>query len=240
MIQSIWTIRERKLNAVPQVVKVLLVLAFFSQLILHALEPAPGAVAKALELPADTNQYRLLSLDDPLTMSRLMMLWLQAFDNQPGISISFHELNYFSVQAWLDQVLLLDPGNPYPLMAASRVYGSINNPEKQRLMLDYVYDKFQEDPEGRWRWLAHASIVAKHQLNDLPLALKYADTLAEKLQNKNVPFWAKDMRLTLREDMGQYEAAAILIGGLLESGQIKDETELRFLQQKLEEINTIK
>jgi len=76
-------------------------------------------------------------------------------------------------------------------------------------------------------------IVAKHELKDLPLALKYADALAEQATGDKVPYWAKDMKIIVLEDMGELEAAKILVGGLITSGEISDPYELDFLQNKI-------
>ncbi|MGD2160881.1 MAG: hypothetical protein PVG94_06865, partial [Gammaproteobacteria bacterium] len=68
---------------------------------------------------------------------------------------------------------------------------------------------------------------------DMQLALKYADALAEKAKGLNVPYWARDMKIIVLEDMGEVEAARILVGGLIASGEITDPYELNFLQNKI-------
>jgi ribosomal protein S15P/S13E len=42
------------------------------------------------------------------------------------------------------------------------------------------------------------------------------------------------MKIIVLEDMGQVEAAKILVGALIESGQITDPYELNFLTHKIE------
>jgi hypothetical protein len=44
------------------------------------------------------------------------------------------------------------------------------------------------------------------------------------------------MEIFILEDMNELEAAKIMIGGLLLSGKISDPAELRFLKQRLEEL----
>ena len=51
-----------------------------------------------------------------------------------------------------------------------------------------------------------------------------------------MPYWAKDIRLIVREAMGEKEAVRVLIGGLLQNGNITDPYELRFLQQRLNDL----
>ncbi len=164
------------------------------------------------------------------------MIWLQAFDNQPGVSIPFADLDYAKVEQWLRASLALDPSSHYPLLAAARVYGSVRDPNRKRIMLEFVYRRFLEDPNHRWRWLAHACFVAKHQLKDLPLALRYADELQRRASGPRVPFWARDLKLVLLQEMGEIEAAKGLIARLLKGGQITDPTELSFLQSRLDEL----
>ncbi|MCI0400336.1 MAG: hypothetical protein L0Y67_02065 [Gammaproteobacteria bacterium] len=165
-----------------------------------------------------------------------MMLWLQAFDNQPGISIPFKDLDYDKVTGWMELILELDPRGQYPLLAASRVYGEVPVEGKQRHMLDFVYRQFLLDPNRRWPWLAHAIYVAKHRLKDLPLALKYARAMTLYARGDNVPQWARQMEIYVLEDMGEAEGAKVLIGGLLESGTITDPHEIRFLTERLKRI----
>ena len=42
------------------------------------------------------------------------------------------------------------------------------------------------------------------------------------------------MQIFILEDIGEIESAKILLGGLLDSGEIKDEHELHFLADRLE------
>jgi hypothetical protein len=229
-------VRERRLSAVPGPVRLALIGGLLAQLSWHGLRPAPTAVASALPAPPSLAALRLASLGDAPVAARLLSLWLQAFDYQPGISIPFRNLDYGRVTAWLGRLLELDPRTQYPLLAASRQYAEVQDQARQRQMLEFVYQQFMIDPEHRWPWLAHAAIVAKHRLKDLPLALRYARAVTEKAVGPGVPAWARDMTIVVLEDMGELESARLLVGGLLASGQIKDPHEVRFLNRKLEEL----
>ena len=227
---------ERRLSAVPRAILGLLALALLAQLTWHATRANLEAVASALPPPPSAEALRLASLGDPIVFAKTLMLWLQAHDNQPGVSIPFRTLDYARVQGWLDRILKLDPRGQYPLLAASRVYGAVSDEQRQRIMLEFVYQRFLEDPNRRWRWLAHAAIVAKHQLKDPQLALKYARAITDRARGEEVPAWARDMTVIVLEDMGELEDAKFLIGGLIHSGRVTDPHEIRFLEQKLEEL----
>lgn len=223
----------QRLTSLPPGVVAVLACGLSLQLLWHALRPGSEADARALPPPPTAQALRVASLGDPLVLAKLLMLWLQGFDTQPGVSIPLRDLDYERLEAWLGRILELDPRGQYPLLAASRVYAAVPVTAKQRRMLHFVNRQFRLDPNRRWPWLAHAAIVAKHQLRDLPLALKYARTITEHATRSDVPFWARDLSVLILEDLGELEAARVLVGGLLESGAIDDPNELRFLRRKL-------
>lgn len=225
--------KDRPVSDVPGSIKLFLLVSLLSQLVWHSFQEPVVAKAEDLARPLSTRTYVMSSLGEPIAAAKFLNLWLQSFDNQPGASISFHQLDYRRLTQWLDTILELDPRGHYPMLVAARVYGSIKDPVKQRIMTDYVFYKFNENPNKYWRWLAHVIITAKHELKDNDLALKYANALAEKATGKNVPYWAKDMKIIVLEDMGEVEAAKILVGALIDSGEITDPYELNFLTQKI-------
>lgn len=225
---------DRRARAVPRAVWLLFFAALAAQLFLQAAEAPPSAHAAALPRAMPAAVVRIASLDEPLAAAQLLTLYLQAFDNQPGISIPFKDLDYRSVTSWLESSLALDPATQYPLFMAAHLYAQVPDPAKQRLMLDFVHGKFLEDPARRWRWLAHASLIAKHRLHDNRLALRYADDIARLVPH--APSWARQMRIFILEDMGEIESAAIMLGGLLATGEITDPSEARFLTERLEQM----
>jgi hypothetical protein len=229
--------RERPLGHVPITVRAGAAAALCGQLWLSAAQPAPVASARALPSPPAPSVLRAASLGDPIPFAQLLTLYLQAFDNQPGISIPFLQLDYERVALWLEAILALDPRGQYPLMLASQLYAQVPDPARQRLMLELVYRHFGEDPDRRWPWLAHASIMAKHRLGDPALALRYARALRELTSPARVPGWARQMEIFLYEDIGELEAARALLGGLLASGSVTDAHELRFLAERLEQLS---
>jgi hypothetical protein len=225
--------RERPVSCVPKAALALLGAGLALQIGWHVLKPEPQAAAQALPQPPTATTLRLASVGEPIGLGKLLMLYIQAFDNQPGISLPFRQLDYAVLEAWLERVVDLDPRGQYPLLAASRLYAEVADDTRKRRMLEFVHRRFAEDPDRRWPALAHATIVAKHQLKDLPLARRYARAIREKATGRNVPNWARQMEIFILEDMNEIDSAKILIGGLLQSGQITDPHELRFLDERL-------
>ena len=228
--------KERSIKNIPYWILPALLVALIIQVVWHNFRPDPVAQVADLKPPPSKEFLNVASFGDPVALSKLTMLWLQAHDNQPGISIPFKQLDYTVVTQWLAAILELDPRAHYPLLSAARVFGEVPVAEKQRQMLAFVEKEFHKDPDKRWAWLAHAAFVAKHRLKDQQLALKFAESLAEKATGENVPSWAKQMHIFLLEDMGEVESAKVLLGGLLESDQVTDPHEQVFLYQRLKEL----
>lgn len=227
--------RERSIKAVPVPVLVIMAAGLALQIMWATLQPRASATAQPLPAPMKVELWRAASFGDPIPLARALMLWLQCFDNG-SVTIPFHSLDYARVIRWLDNILSLDSKSQYTLLVATRLYAEVNDAPRQREMLEFVYQKFLEDPAQRWRWLAQAVVIAKHRLNDLPLALKFAQALADNTNNNTVPSWARQMHIFIREDLGEVESAKILLGGLLESDTITDVNELRFLSERLQSL----
>jgi len=229
--------RERSVHEVPVLV-LLLCCGLTLQILWETGQPPPQATARALPSPPRIDVLKVASLGEPEALGRLLMLWLQAFDNQPGISVPFRDLNYGHAIGWLDAILTLAPRSQYPMLAASRLYAEVPAPAKQRQMLEFVYQRFLDDPNRRWPWLAHAVVLAKHRLADLPLALRYAQAIASHATGNDVPTWAKQMHIFVLEDMGEIESAKVLLGALLESGTVIDPDEIEFLTSRLNQLQS--
>jgi hypothetical protein len=227
---------ERKLSAVPRSVSAFLVTMFAAQLLFNHYLPRSMLEVRPLPAPPSVTLARGLSLGEEPVLARLGMLWLQSFDNQPGISVPFASLDYARLIAWLRLILALDPQAQYPLLSASRVYAEVPDSDKQRAILDFVETEFKRDPNLRWPWMAHAVYVAKHRIKDAQLALRYARALATHATGPEVPHWAKQMVIFVLEDMGELQSAKVLLGGLLDSGKISDPHERWFLSQRLAEL----
>ena len=227
---------ERRFTAVPRVVLLALVVALLLHVAWQALTPRPVARAEGLGAPPPAATLRAASLGEPIALAQLATLYLQAFDNQPGISIPFQSLDYVRVIQWLETILELDPVGQYPLLMASQLYGQVLDQAKQRQMCDFVHRMFRRDPDRRWRWLAHCAIMAKHRLGDTRLALSYADAIAREARHASG--WARQMRIFILEDLGEREAATVLLGGLLASGEITDPKEIHFLTERLESLKS--
>jgi hypothetical protein len=164
------------------------------------------------------------------------MLYLQAYDLGAGNALPYQRLDYARLVQWLRAIVDTDPRSEYALFVAARVYADVADPAKCRAMLAFIHEAFLEDPNRRWPWLAHAALLAKHRLQDLPLARRYAADIERLATDPGIPLWARQMEIFILEDLNELEAAKIMLGGLLATGRISDPQERRFLQGRLEEL----
>ena len=231
---SVSAVPVRPLGRVSALAWLLLAGGLGAQVAWHAV--AGGGIARyeALTMPPPAAVLRLAAPGEDALVSRLLSLWLQAHDTQPGISVPLKALDYSRVAAWMQRALDLDARSQYPLLAAARIYAAVPDPARQRQMLDFVEARFLESPATRWRWMAEAAILAKHRLHDLPVALRYARRITEHAPQ--APAWAREMSVVVLEDMGELEAARLLVGGLLHDGRLRDPHEIRFLERKLADL----
>ena len=203
-------------------------LALGAQLTWQASRPFARVDAERLAPAPHPGTLRLASLGEPAAAARLVMLHVQGFD--------LRQLDYERLVGWLRAALALDPRSSYPLFAAARIFAETPEEQRVRQMLEFVYEEFPRDPGRRWPWLAHAALLAKHRLHDLGLARRYAAAVERHARGADVPLWARQMEIFILEDMNELQAAKIMLGGLLERGEIHDPNELRFLKHKLEEL----
>ena len=227
---------QRPLSAVPLWLWLVLAATLALQMATRAAVGPPVPRAATLPPPPTVEALRLAAFGEAAVAARLAMLYLQSFDYGGANVLPYQKLDYERLVAWLEAILALDPRSDYPLFAAARVYAETPDAGRSRRMLDFVYRSFFEDPDRRWPWLAHAALVAKHRLRDLPLALRYAQAVQRRTSDPGIPAWAKHMEIFILEDMNELEAARIMLGGLLQSGMVRDPAELRFLKEHLDQL----
>jgi hypothetical protein len=209
---------------VPRWVLALLALSLATQIAWEARRDTGAAAAPELPPAPGVQALRLASFGEPEALARLAMVHLQ----------SYRTPDYGRLVDWVEAILELDPRSQYPLFSAARVYAETTDPARSRMALQFVYGQFLRDPNRRWPSLAHAALLAKHRLKDLPLARRYAQALRQYATASGVPPWVSQMEIFILEDLNELEAARVLIGSLVQSGTLQDPAELRFLKQRLE------
>lgn len=188
---------------------------------------------KHLKPPLAADFYRSFTQGSEDLWSYLLMLKVQLHDNQRGQHESYKNLDYKILSQWLLTLSQLNRHSDYPAFLAARVYSQVQDPVRIRTVIDVIEQLFAQNPALHWRRMTEACLLAKHQLKDLDLALKLAAKVAELPRSIDMPYWARDMKIILLDELNELESAQILISSLLQSGSISDNDEIRFLQSRL-------
>ena len=120
-------------------------------------------------------------------MSRglLGMLYLQAFD--------LDGLDYARLAGLAARPDRLDPRGQYPLFAAARIYAEHRTRARPGDAGAHPRT-IPPRPESALA-VAHAALLAKHRLKDLPLARRYAAAIDRHTTAVDVPLWARQMEI---------------------------------------------
>lgn len=186
-----------------------------------------------LGAPPPAGIVRLAALGENVFAGYLVMIFLQNVDVPVGRATPLADLDRSALIRWFDLTTGLDSDSGAPLLLATRHYAETGTPAQRRMMLDWVYRRFEERPNQRWPWLVHAVFVARHVLHDNTLAEFYAAALRTQVSDPTVPTWVRQMDLLLHADLGETEDARVILGGLIAAGQIRSPAELKFLESRL-------
>ena len=226
----------RPLLSVPGLLIGGFVLALCLQILSHQLVRQEYRVDyKALTKPLSDSTYRGLSMGSEQLVSYLLSLKLQLHDNQAGRHIRYNFIDYDLLIEWLKTIQQINPVSEYPMLLASRIFSQTPDKSQMRKMLKYINDSFLTNPELFWRNQAEATVIAKHRLGDLQLALDMAEKLFRLPVTVEIPQWARDMHFLLLADLNEFETTIIIIKSMLESETVTDPDQIRFLKQKLSE-----
>jgi hypothetical protein len=90
--------------------------------------------------------------------------------------------------------------------------------EKLAHIIRYLRVVGNVESKNHWYWLAHAALIARFDVGDDNLALEIAREV-QKLNNKDLPLWAREMPVFIHTAKGEEEAAHdMIINVLRESG----------------------
>jgi hypothetical protein len=212
---------------------VLLGICLSANVLYQRLNPPAGLDIVDLGTPPPATVVRLAALGENVFAGYLVTIFLQNVDVPLGRATSLAALDRPALIRWFDLTTELDPGAGSPLLLATRHYAETGTPAQRRMMLDWVYRRFEERPNQRWPWLVHAVFVARHVLHDNTLAEFYAAALRTQVTDPTAPAWVRQMDLLLRADLGETEDARAILGGLVAAGQIRSPAELKFLESRL-------
>jgi len=163
-----------------------------------AVEPVPPAPAAA--------HLALMTLGDAQAAYRLGALSVQNFGDTGGRTLPLADYDYERLTAWFDALTELDPEAWHVPVLAATYYGLTPVAEDARTVTAWLHRHAMAQPAARWRLLAQAVHLARHQLADLPLALTLARDLAA-FEVAAMPIWTRQLPAQILAEMGDVAAA---------------------------------
>ena len=210
------------------------VLILLSQLLFHHYSQVSREFHyQQLSNPLHASTYQGIAMGSENLLGYLLAIRLQLHDSQAGRYFNYNRIDYSVLVEWLEQITRVNPISEYPMLLASRVYSQARDKNRVRLMLGFIERNFDHAPQLHWRRLAEASVIAKHKLGDLKLALRLAEKLALQPASTVMPQWARDIRFLLLAELNEMESAIAIIEAMLQSKAVIDPDEKRFLEEKL-------
>jgi hypothetical protein len=177
-----------------------------------------------------------MALGDREFAYRFLALQLQGLGDGGGQMASLRTYNYQKLGEWFRLLYLLNPASDHVPMAAAYYFGSISDTERIPVVIDYLSEVGQSPVGSKWRWLAHAVVLARHQMNDLQLALDLAYKLSKmEPLGEPLPSWAKQMPAFILKAKGDKDDARALIENMLLSSENFHPNEVNFMESFLTE-----
>ena len=228
---------ERPLLSLPRPLLLAFALLLLAQTVFHHFDRERlQAEYRGLGKPFSAETYRQLSMGSEQLLSYLLAIRLQLHDNQVGRHFRYSLIDYDLLVEWLEHITEINRQSEYPMLLASRIYTATGDRRQLRQILGFIERRFDDDPQLHWRRLAEASVIAKHKLCDLQMALGMARKLARQPASVEMPHWARDIEFLLLAEMNELESAIAIIVALLQTEAVDDPDERRFLQGKLSEL----
>lgn len=193
---------------------VLLGLTVAAQVAFHAATREVTPPWDVLGPPPTPAALDLLAFGDHQVLYRWATLSLQNAGDGGGRVTPLTDYDYESVVGWLERLDALDPQAQMVPALAAYYFGQTRDRDDLRRIVQFLHAAAVHDPGHRWRYLAHAVVMARHRLHDLPLALDLAHTLAD-LPVADLPLWARQMPALVLEKMGEGEAARTVMRAIL-------------------------
>ena len=169
-------------------------------------------------LPSE-KEVAALSFGDSQFYFRALAFNLQMAGDTFGRSTPLKDYNYPKLLEWFRLLDRLDenclpPENPnncrastsnYVPSLAAYYFSKSQNNKDVKYVLDYLEEHSMRNPEANWWWLSQSIYLANSVLRDKPRAIRIATEL-HKIK-ADMPLWARQMVVFLREDIGEKSQA---------------------------------
>ncbi|MDP2205195.1 MAG: hypothetical protein Q8K65_02705 [Alphaproteobacteria bacterium] len=162
------------------------------------------------------NGARIMTLGDEQFSYRFGAITLQNLGSSGGRITAIKDYDYQKLGQWFWLLHGLDPASNHVPMMAAYYFGATQKPEDIAVVVEYLGTIGQNPAGNKWRWLAHAIFLARHRMDNLPLALDMAYVLSRMQPIGDVlPAWARQMPAFVLAEQGEKQTARRLIEEIL-------------------------
>lgn len=183
----------------------------------------------------DKNGLLMATLGDDQLAYRFSALTLQNLGDAGGRVVPLNSYNYERLKGWFFVFHELDPRSNFVPMIAAYYFGATHDPENSLHIVDFLEVAGQDHRREKWRWLAQAVYMARYRAEDMDRALDLAHQLSDMGQEHlELPLWTRHMPSFVLAAQGEKQAARDLMEVILGSAEGLHPTEIKFMQDYLE------
>jgi hypothetical protein len=176
----------------------------------------------------------MMTLGDSEFSYRYGAITLQNLGDYGAEITPLKDYNYDKLGAWFWLLNSLDPASNHVPMLAAYYFGGTTVPKDVAIVVKYLATVGQEPVGNKWRWLAQSIFLARHRMNDLPLALDLAYKLSKmKPVGDTLPGWAKQMPAFVLNAKGDNADARRIMEDILLSAEYLHPNEVNFMKDYL-------
>lgn len=172
-------------------------------------------------------------LGDEELAYRSLALTVQSFGNSTGQVVALKDYNYKNLGTWFDLADSLNSRSNYVPFLAGYYFAANQNPSELMPVIDYLRRIGTYPDAEKWRYLGQAIFLARHKMNDMPLALQLADELS-KTYKPGMPAWTLQMKAIIASDMGEKEMAYnLMLDTLQNQSDGMDPAEINYMVDEI-------
>lgn len=180
------------------------------------------------------NGARAMMLGDEQFSYRFGAMTLQNLGNSGGRVTAVKDYDYKKLGQWFWLLNDLDPASNHVPMMAAYYFGATQKPEDVAVVVEYLGTVGQNPVGNKWRWLVHAIFLARHRMDNLPLALDMAYALSRMQPVGDVlPAWARQMPAFVLAEQGEKQSARKIIEEILMTATALHPNEVNFMKSYL-------
>lgn len=183
--------------------------------------------------PPSESLAEIIALGDDQLFYRAAALGLQNEGDWAGELTPLTRYDYVRLVAWFGLLSRIDPKSQYAPTLAGYYFGQSRNPQQVRLIVGYLRQFAEAQPQQQWRWLAYSVYLARHRIKDQALALELANQLAA-LPVVGLPIWTRQLPAFVLADTGDKEAARDILEAILDSTPDLQQSEQNFMRNYID------